>query len=144
MNNTNAHSIPYAESEPASQTTIRVKHGGAGEGNRLMQPANVHPVERLASLIIGGGLLLWIGRRFVAVVSLTALAAYLLYRGVSGRCFLYEAAAIDTTNGKEGVFGAASNRGGSPRSTRPRDKVDQSSWESFPASDPPAMSTPTS
>jgi hypothetical protein len=146
MNNMNTHTIPQAESEPKFQTTIRVKHRGMGEDATLLAPTNVHPLERLVSILIGGSLLLWVGRRFVAVVSLTALAAYLIYRGVGGRCMVYETAAIDTTNhdpnnDKGGIFNASSTRAGATRSERTRDKVEQSSWESFPASDPPPTST---
>lgn len=69
-------------------------------------------------------------------LSLLAAGGYLLYRGVTGRCRVYELlgfrgrADSDLTPVKD-----------KPPSVVEGDKVTESSWESFPTSDPPSWTT---
>lgn len=121
-------------------------------------PMNVGNIERTVSILAGAVGLLLLSRRLFVYVSLALLSAYAIYRGVTGRCALYTRANINT-RGQDGmVAGAVSDlrssaanmadRIGSEDSEageienwiereRAQDLVEQASWESFPASDPP-------
>lgn len=107
------------------------------------RPANVGDEERWGSIVIGT-LLVIIAFAYRALKSVPLLLSgmYLLYRGFSGHCAVYEILRIDTAD-----YQAANQE---PRMPPPSvgegDKVTESSWESFPTSDPPAwtMGTPES
>ena len=55
------------------------------------QPMNVGNIERLVSILVGGIGLLLLSRRLFVYVTLALLSAYLLFRGITGRCALYTA-----------------------------------------------------
>lgn len=58
---------------------------------------NVHPVERIASTVLGGALLL---RKLPQRAPISrALGLVLLYRGISGHSYLYRALGVRTTRG---------------------------------------------
>lgn len=125
---------------------------------------NVGNIERTVSILAGAVGLLLLSRRLFVYVSLALISAYAIYRGVTGRCALYARANINT-RGQDGLLAEAA---GSTRSAgssladrigdygseqgeqgeiekwierrRAEDQVEQSSWESFPASDPPGGS----
>jgi uncharacterized membrane protein len=60
---------------------------------------NVHQVERLASTLLGGALLTQSFKRGLLGGALIAIAGGdLLYRGISGHSFLYQALGISTAN----------------------------------------------
>ncbi len=130
-------------------------------GERQM---NVGNIERLVSILIGGIGLLMLSRKVFVYVTLAALSAYLLFRGVTGRCALYARANIDTRGQEDFVAGIRDAQmrttGSSTHVSTPEDRigagdsedseierwmereravdpVEQASWESFPASDPP-------
>jgi hypothetical protein len=133
----------------------------SGSGERQM---NVGNIERLVSILIGAIGLLMLSRKLFVYVTLAALSGYLLFRGITGRCALYARANIDT-RGQEDFNGgfrevgmrapASSTRTSAPADRigeidaedpeleswiereRAVDPVEQASWESFPASDPP-------
>ena len=136
-----------------------VDKGGA-ENEAAM---NVGNIERTVSILAGAVGLLLLSRRLFVYVSLALLSAYAIYRGVTGRCALYARANINT-RGEDGLLAqtASSTRAGSSfadrigdyaseqseqgeiekwmERERAQDQVEQSSWESFPASDPPGGS----
>ncbi len=106
---------------------------------RAVRCVNVGRGERWASIVGGGVLLLGaVGARFVkrsrwGTVT-TLLGGYFLYRGVTGYCPTYRRVGLDST-------GQAQPRPAGPDSAvKPgrRDRVEEASWESFPASDPPS------
>ncbi len=121
---------------------------------------NVGNVERLFSAVLGALILLVVRRKVLVYGAATVAAAYLLYRGVSGRCRFYEEAGIDTSGYDFATLGfdkfdvAASEQRkaahrtsassqGSPIADHDlrdqiEDDVDEAAYESFPASDPPS------
>jgi hypothetical protein len=97
--------------------------------------------ERLASFLAGGALALFGLSRLSIRTLATWLGAYLLYRGLGGRCLLYEALGINRAVGyPSSVRSQSAGRASRPPAERPMDEdvVTQASWESFPASDPPS------
>ena len=125
---------------------------------------NVGNIERTVSILAGAVGLLLLSRRLFVYVSLALISAYAIYRGVTGRCALYARANINT-RGQDGLLAEAASSAGSAGSSladrigdygseqteqaeiekwmerrRAEDQVEQSSWESFPASDPPGGS----
>ena len=100
-------------------------------------PLNVGERERLSSLL-GGGLLALYGlsRRSPSTIGFILAGGYLLYRGLSGHCPVYEALQINPAGSQlrcdsdyhdqpEGIIDVD-------------DLIDEAVWETFPASDPPA------
>jgi hypothetical protein len=112
---------------------------------------NVGSAERLLSLLVGAVLLLALRRRLLFYLSAAGAAGYLLYRGITGRCLIYEAIEIDTTDfdlrrilhtesdvaPDEQSQGNDTGAGSKPRDTL-ADEIDETLLESFPASDPPS------
>src|ERR1043166_7719432 len=64
---------------------------------------NIHPIERWAS-IVGGGLLAAFGikKRSPAGGAMILAGTEMLGRGISGRCFLYQALGIRTVDTGQG------------------------------------------
>ena len=125
---------------------------------------NVGNIERTVSILAGAVGLLLLSRRLFVYVSLALISAYAIYRGVTGRCALYTRANINT-RGQDGLLAETAGSASSAASSladrigdyaseqseqgeiekwmereRAQDQVEQSSWESFPASDPPGGS----
>jgi uncharacterized membrane protein len=67
--------------------------------DRRYRTVNMHPLDRAASGVIGGALLLWAVRRGSLPGALLALAGVgMLYRGVTGNCPGYTALGFSTTS----------------------------------------------
>lgn len=139
---------------------MTMKSGEFGE-----QPMNVGNIERLVSILAGAIGLLLLSRRLFVYVTLALLSGYLVFRGVTGRCALYTRVKINTRSEDDvnsladgltditGMTGGSHTAASEDRigagesedseiarwieSERALDPVEQSSWESFPASDPP-------
>lgn len=125
---------------------------------------NVGEMERIGSAVAGGALLLCALRpKFlppaVWTVGGAALGVGLLVRAVTGHCSVYRAMGVSTAGSEP--FGRALESSPSQRDgysenstfaaqsaapaaatsecpTAASDRVDEASWESFPASDPPS------
>lgn len=128
---------------------IRVKQGDEAGRWLFTQPENLGTAERVASFAAGALIIYWFGRRLLAVMGMVALALFLLYRGAGGYCPI--TAALNRRQGQRPFSLRIHDEEPelSPmaeenllerelRRERQRDKIDQRSWESFPASDPPA------
>jgi hypothetical protein len=116
-----------------------------------MDKLNLSETERLASLVGGGSLLLYgLFRRSPVGLASAAAGGYLMYRGLTGHCPAYEkmninTAELDSTGSQafpanfereEQLHGAPEKKVN--QTLNPDSMVDESVWESFPASDPPA------
>lgn len=102
---------------------------------------NVDKNERLLS-VIGGLILAVYGIMRLPLITVAAIltGTYLLYRGVTGRCYIYQAMninrAVERRHYRAGEDEWLSNE--PPPSVKESDEVVEASWESFPTSDPPA------
>lgn len=66
-------------------------------------------------------------------MGLFVAGAYLLYRGLRGRCHIYDFLGVH--DGSDPDLAPVEE---TPPSVRQGDEVTESSWESFPTSDPPS------
>lgn len=101
--------------------------------------ANVSDSERLLSMGIGGFLAGWGLRRPLSGSGLLAMVggASLLYRGMTGFCYLYSA--MEQQHEHSGARAHTARQSGMGRAEGyDRDAVDEADQESFPASDAPA------
>ncbi len=70
--------------------------GSSGRAGQTCQ-TNVGQMERLASVIAGGTILMTMGGlRSLRGISATAIGAGLIWRGLSGHCGLYQQLGVDT------------------------------------------------
>lgn len=94
---------------------------------------NVGPEERWATL--GSGILMVLAafwRKSLASVLLLPAGLYMIYRGISGHCYVYQYLGISTLR----TIPHDGNR--PPVGVDTDDEVSESSWESFPTSDAPS------
>ncbi len=73
---------------------------------------NVHEVERIGSVLLGGGLTFFgLKRGSLAGWIAAAVGGSLVYRGVGGHCLLYQWLGIDTAQGRGAATAIPSKRG---------------------------------
>lgn len=100
---------------------------------------NVAADERLISMAAGAALLLLgLLRLPLLVAALILSGGYLFYRGFTGHCFGYEWMGINKAAKRFMGQQTAEVSNVPPPSVARSDTVTETSWESFPASDPPA------
>jgi hypothetical protein len=96
-----------AQSPTLSERTTPKGSVRAPELTRQSQPnlsseprVNVGRMERTISVMLGALILFFIRRKLLVYGGVLFTAAYLLYRGISGRCRLYEEIGFDTSDVK--------------------------------------------
>lgn len=123
------------------------RHDGAADiaspGSLPHSGVNVNETERAISAAAGAAFVLAglkRGSLTGAILALTGGA--LLYRGISGRCQLYEALGISTTGCpvSSAICKVSEAIAREARAAVEDDTVAQASYDSFPASDPPSYS----
>ncbi|MCB0073758.1 MAG: DUF2892 domain-containing protein [Caldilineaceae bacterium] len=108
---------------------------------------NVNDWERIVSLVLGFVGLFFLARGVLVYLVLAGTSAYLVFRGLTGHCYIYDKANLNTRAADlpspqwtgsqvDARFDAEVEE---EQDMRTRDEVEEASWESFPASDPPAF-----
>jgi hypothetical protein len=101
-----------------------------------LPPANAGIGERWGSIVSGLLMFLYGATQKSLKGSAIALTgAYLLFRGVTGYCFIYNLLNINRSRYGARMLPAEAPP---PPSVEESDEVVESSWESFPTSDPPS------
>ena len=112
----------------------------ADQSGKARPGLNVGSAERWVSGVLGGALVtIGLGRRSKLAFG---LGAVLLYRGATGRCPIYRRLGKSSVQKGERALTPGRVERAEPLERKfgngTRDLVDEASWESFPASDPPA------
>lgn len=105
------------------------------QGLTQTDKCNISDTERLLSFVGGGLLALYLSRRSFGLMTLLLVSGYFVYRGLTGYCSVYNALQINTLPQSRLRFDDEYNE--HPESTVNNIR-DETVWESFPASDPPA------
>lgn len=105
------------------------------QGLTQTDKCNLNETERLLSFIGGGLLALYLSRHFFGLITLLLAAGFFIYRGLTGYCPAYGAINFSTRPQSRLRFDEEYNE--HPESTVNNIR-DETVWESFPASDPPA------
>lgn len=96
-------------------------------------PINVGEAERIPSLVVGAVLaLLGLNRGSLVGGLLALVGGELLYRGATGHCPVYQSLGMNTAD-------VAQPKRVAVKPNR-EERVEEASWESFPASDAPSWS----
>jgi hypothetical protein len=101
---------------------------------------NVDKNERLLSLVGGGILALYgVARLPLSAVAVVLGGGYLLYRGITGHCYIYRVLDINKAVVLERSRGSMERfRNEPPPSVEQSDAVTEASWEAYPNGDPPS------
>ena len=83
----------HATTIPRPQHARAAKHCMSTE-----HPRNVGDLERGLSLVVGGALALYGLRRSLGHLALRLCGGALVYRGVTGRCAVYQAIGVSTAS----------------------------------------------
>jgi|HubBroStandDraft_4_1064222.scaffolds.fasta_scaffold71227_2 uncharacterized membrane protein len=76
----------------------------SGRGGETCGQVNVGQMERLASVIAGGTILMTMGGfRSLRGVAATAIGSGLIWRGLSGHCGVYQRLGVDTAEQENAV-----------------------------------------
>lgn len=138
---TNATPISSESTNRASFTgdTAAAQSGNAAVRSPMSEPMNLNDWERIGSILIGALGLFLLSRRLIVYLAMAAASGYLIYRGLTGFCLLYNKANVDTRHATlaDAVHKYRDNRATRQWMERPHDPVEEASWQSFPASDPP-------
>jgi len=81
------HTMPQPQTRRPADSTLRAD-----------RPVNVGDLERWVSVLGGGLLALYLVRRSLGTVVLLGGAGALLYRGLTGRCELYQTMGLSTVS----------------------------------------------
>jgi uncharacterized membrane protein len=74
----------------------------SGRASQVCCQVNVGQMERLASVIAGGTILMTMGGlRSLRGIAATAVGSGLIWRGLSGHCGLYQRLGIDAADGEQ-------------------------------------------
>jgi uncharacterized membrane protein len=107
----------------------------AWQGLSQTDQTNISEAERLLSVLGGSLIALYLSRRSFGLIALLMLGGYLIYRVLTGYCLFYKALQISTASPARLRFDDEYNEHPESTVNNPRDET---VWESFPASDPPA------
>jgi uncharacterized membrane protein len=104
------------------------------------EPKNLDMQERRLSMLVGGGMVLFglLRRPSLAGLFRVTGGGYLLYRGLTGHCLIYEIIGLNPRQQSNEYQIRAADEAHPEHTIDLNSQVDEALWETFPASDPPS------